>query len=140
MIVLGNGGIMTAEDAVGILKNYPLLDGLGIARGAWGKPFIFDEIKQLLRHCERSEAISRLPRSSRRRDSLAMTNYDLPKIKKIMIRHAELIFKDKGKRGIFEIRKHMCWYIKGFPGAAELRRKLVIAENLKEIKAILKCA
>jgi len=55
-----------------------------------------------------------------------------------MIRHAELIYENKGKRGIFEIRKHMCWYVKGFPGAAELRKKLVEANSVKEIKKILK--
>jgi len=44
-IVLGNGGILTPEDAKNILEKYSLLDGLGIARGAWGKPFIFDQIK-----------------------------------------------------------------------------------------------
>jgi len=136
-IVLGNGGIMTPEDAVKIMEDYPLLDGLGIARGAWGRPWIFDEIKEILRHCERSEAISRLPRSSCRQDSLAMTKYDFSKIKKIIIRHSELIYKNKGRRGLFEIRKHMCWYVKGFPGAAELRRKLVMADSVKEIKSIL---
>ncbi|MFA6048311.1 MAG: tRNA-dihydrouridine synthase [Parcubacteria group bacterium] len=120
-IVLGNGGIMTPEDALKTLNEYPLLDGLGIARGAWGRPFIFEQIKEMINDGKYSE-------------------YDLKKIKKIMIRHAELIYKNKGKKGLFEIRKHMCWYIKGFPGAAELRKKLVIAKNLKEIKGILKCA
>jgi nifR3 family TIM-barrel protein len=124
-IVLGNGGIMTAEDALKIIKDYPLLDGLGIARGAWGKPWIFMEIKKLLH----SRAVHELPNG---------VEYDLLKIKKIMIRHAELIYKDKDKKGLFEIRKHMCWYVRGFPGAAELRRKLVMANSVKEISAILK--
>ncbi|MFA6159939.1 MAG: tRNA-dihydrouridine synthase [Parcubacteria group bacterium] len=141
-IVLANGGINSAEDGAKILQDHPLLDGLGIARGAWGKPWIFEEIKESLCHCEHSEAISelnsqnsRLPRSSRfYRDSLAMTN---KQIKKIMLLHAKLIHKDKSQQGLFEIRKHMSWYVKGFPGASELRRKLVIAESLEEIKEIL---
>lgn len=112
-IVLANGGINSAEDGVRILKDYPLLDGLGIARGAWGKPWIFNEIKG-----EKKE-------------------YAFSRIKKIMLAHAKLIHKDKGQQGLFEIRKHMGWYVKGFPGASELRRKLVMAESLEEIKSLL---
>lgn len=124
-IVLGNGGIMTPEDAVNILEKYPNLDGLGIARGAWGRPFIFEEIKNLL--------------SRRGQKFLSPTGieYAFEKIKKIMLEHAELIYRDKGDRGKFEMRKHLAWYVRDFPGAAELRKKLVTAESLEEIKKIL---
>lgn len=117
--VLANGGIYTFQEAVNVLKRYPLLDGLGIARGAWGKPFLFEQIKDMLKTGKSEE-------------------YGFNNTRKIMIKHAELIYKDKGKRGIYEIRKHMCWYVKGFPGAAELRRKLVMANSIKEIKEIFK--
>lgn len=141
-IVLANGGINSAEDGAKILQDYPLLDGLGIARGAWGKPWIFEEIKNLLCHCDPpagGEAISelnlqklRLPRSLH---SLAMTD---KKIKKIMLEHAKLIYKDKRELGMLEIRKHLAWYVRGFPGASELRKKLVLAKSVAEIKRILK--
>jgi len=135
-----------------IIKDYPLLDGLGIARGALGRPWIFDEIKEILCHSERSEESRSnsnnllnmgLPRSlsalSADRRSLAMTNdYDLQKIKKIMLEHAKLAYKNKKESGILEIRKHLCWYIKGFPCAGEMRKKLVLAKSVKEIKNILK--
>ena len=154
-IVLANGGINTPEQALEIWKKYPSLDGLGIARGAWGKPYIFDEIKSLLA-CHPgpapaslaesrrggdpgSNSSSRSPQSIRFRVKPGMTKeYDFKKIKKIMIRHAELIYKDKGDLGMFEIRKHLAWYIKGFPGASELRQKLVQAKSVEEIKEILK--
>ena len=110
---------MTPEDAKNILERYPLLDGLGIARGAWGKPFIFDQIKNLIKDGKCAE-------------------YDFSKIKKKMIHHAELIWKDKGKLGMFEIRKHLAWYVRGFPGAAELRKKLVMANSVAEIRKILR--
>jgi tRNA-dihydrouridine synthase B len=119
-IVLANGGINLPEDAVEILKNYPSLDGLGIARGAWGRPWIFEEIKESIKKGKYKEK-------------------DFHKIKEIMLKHAKSIHKNKGKQGLFEIRKHMSWYVKGFPGASELRRKLVLAESLEEIKDILKC-
>jgi len=131
-IVLANGGINTPEDAKNILEKYPLIDGLGIARGAWGKPYIFNEIKDLLKN----PSLLSKERCSPRRTERSSAAFK--KIKKIMIRHAELIWKDKQETGMFEIRKHLAWYIKGFPGAAELRKQLVQAQSVAEIKTILK--
>ena len=37
-----------------------------------------------------------------------------------------------------EMRKHMAWYMKGLPGAAELRGKLNYAENMAELEALLR--
>ncbi|MFZ2976009.1 MAG: tRNA-dihydrouridine synthase [Candidatus Moraniibacteriota bacterium] len=147
-IVLANGGINSAEDGVKILKDHPLLDGLGIARGAWGRPWIFEEIKDLLscaetRHCLVSttanydfKKIHLVKYFSITKNNFAEQNL-LNRVKKIMLLHAKLIHKDKGQHGLFEIRKHMSWYVKGFPGASELRRKLVLAESVEEIKEIL---
>lgn len=118
-IVLANGGINTPEDALQVLQKYPSLDGLGIARGAWGKPYLFRQIKEVMKLGKYDD-------------------YDFKKIKKIMIKHAELIWKDKKSLGMFEIRKHLAWYVKGFPGASDLRRQLVQIKNFKEIKDILK--
>ncbi len=128
-IVLANGGINTVENAVKILQKYPLLDGLGIARGAWGRPYIFTQIKDLLQY-------NSLLSKERCRE--ATERLDFKTIKQIMLRHAKLIWKDKKELGMFEIRKHLAWYVKGFPGAAELRRQLVQAQSVKEIKSILK--
>jgi tRNA-dihydrouridine synthase B len=118
-IVLGNGGIKAPEDAVKILQKQPLLDGLGIARGAWGQPYIFAQIKELLK-------------------SGKYTEYDFKKMKQVLLRHTELIWKEKKELGMFEIRKHLAWYVKGFPGASDLRKQLVRAKSMEEIKTILK--
>jgi tRNA-dihydrouridine synthase len=103
------------------------LDGLGIARGAWGRPYIFEEIKEILKKSDPVKYAFGVPASQ-----------EFNRVKKIMLKHAALIYEDKGETGKFEMRKHLAWYIKGFPGASLLRRKLVMAENLKEIKQILK--
>lgn len=148
-IVLANGGIMAAKDAVKILQKYPLLDGIGIARGAWGRPYIFNEIKSLLKcHLERTPSEQSELRGKSKdlilvdsSTTLGMTKkYDSKQIKRIMLRHAQLIWKDKKESGMFEIRKHLAWYIKGFPGAAGLRKQLVQAKSVEEIKKILEAA
>jgi nifR3 family TIM-barrel protein len=126
-IVLGNGGITTPEGALEILQKYPNIDGLGIARGAWGKPYLFEQIKDLLKKIHPVKYAFGVPASQ-----------EFNRVKKIMLAHAKLIFADKNEMGKFEIRKHLVWYIKGFSGAAELRQKLVRAESVEEIKEILK--
>lgn len=130
-IVLANGGITESEQAIGIFKKYPSLDGIGIARGTLGRPWIFDEIKEILK-CH-PELVSGSNNRSSCRNKFGMTNF----IKKIIIEHYKLIYKDKKGVGIFEIRKHLAWYVKGFPGAAELRKKLVQTKSLKEVRKIL---
>lgn len=117
-IVLANGGINTPEDAKNVLEKYPTLDGLGIARGSWGKPYLFSQIKEIMKKGKYSE-------------------YDFKKIRKIAIEHAKLLWKSKQGVGMFEIRKHLSWYFRGFPNASELRQKLVRAESVKKIKEIL---
>jgi len=144
-IVLANGGINTPEDAKNILEKYPSIDGLGLARGTWGRPYIFDEIKTLLKQkaclCESAsagEAISFGELDKEITTSPGAPRNDMKFIKKIAIEHTKLLQKSKGETGMFEIRKHMSWYFKGFPNASELRRQLVQAKSVEEIKNILK--
>jgi len=118
-IVLANGGIDTPEKALEILNKYPDIDGLGIARGILGKPFLFKQIKEIIK-------------------SGKYAKYNFAKIAKLAVQHAQLLYKTKGDKGMFEIRKHLVWYFKGFPGTAELRKKLVLVKSVKEIKTILK--
>jgi nifR3 family TIM-barrel protein len=117
-IVLLNGGITTPEQTQEILIKYPLIDGLGIGRGILGKPFLFQQIRELLK---------------RKR----YANAEFKDIKKIILEHSKLIYKNKSRTGIFEIRKHLAWYVRGFPGAAEMRKKLVQTKSLEEIKQLL---
>lgn len=115
--VIANGGILKPEDAMLMLEKTGA-DGVGLAQGVLGKPWLFKQIK----------------------DYLATGNYQEPEfseIKKIAIKHAEMMYKKRGKQGILEMRKHLAWYFKGFDGAAELRQKLVHVKTLAEIKKIL---
>ena len=116
-IVLGNGGINRPEDGKYMIEQTGI-DGLGLARGLYGKPWLFKQIKDYLKTGRYQEM-------------------SLADIKKTAIKHAVLAEKMKGKRGLFETRKHLAWYVKGFPGAGELRSKLVRAESVDEVRRIL---
>ena len=113
-IILANGGINSYDDAVQILDQTEA-DGVGIARGALGKPWIFKALRT-------GQSIERSAKP----------------IFKIALKHAELAKKLQGKQGIIEMRKHLCWYVHGLPGACEMRRKLVQVKTIKDIEKILK--
>ncbi len=116
-IVLGNGGIYTPEQASHMLVQTGA-DGIGLAQGVLGKPWLFKQVKDYLKSGKYKEL-------------------NMAQIKKAALDHAALNYKLKGKTGILEMRKHLAWYFKGFPGASDLRKKLVQVETIKEIKAIL---
>lgn len=117
-IVLANGGINSPEKAKEILVKTKV-DGLGIARGSQGKPYIFLQIKDYLKAGEYKEKTQE-------------------QIFKIALKHSKLAYKLKGKHGIIEMRKHLCWYVKNMPNASALRQKIIKAENIAEIEKILK--
>lgn len=113
--VIGNGDIFSAEDAKA-MKEYTGCDGLMVARGARGNPWIFREIKEYL---ENGNVI------------------DKPKIndiREMIIRHAKMLVDYKGEyTGIREMRKHIAWYTAGLPHSAELRRMCNQIETMENL-------
>lgn len=117
--VIGNGDIFTAEDAVNMFKQTKC-DGIMIARGAEGNPFLFRQIKEAIE----SGDVNYFPSWEERI--------------RCAVRHAERIVEYKGEsRGIKEARKHMAWYIKGMPDSSVLKTKIFTANTLSEMKNLL---
>ena len=110
--IIANGGVKDAISAQELLEKTGA-DGLGIGQAAMGKPWLFKQ--------------------------LTINNYQLSikEIFKLALKHAKLMYKLKGEAGIVEMRKHLCWYVAGLPGATELRRELVQVNTLQDIKKIL---
>lgn len=56
----------------------------------------------------------------------------------LILEHCALAVKYKGeKRGMLEMRRHLSSYVKGFPGASELRQKLILVEKLSDVRHLL---
>ena len=100
--VLGSGDLFTAGDVVAMLRQTGC-DGVMIARGGLGNPWIFREATALLAG---GEPIP--PTPSERLDAT--------------LRHLELFIGMAGERvALREMRKHLSWYVRGLPGAARFR-------------------
>lgn len=121
--IIVNGGIYSPKDAMRTLETAGA-DGIMIAQGALGQPWIFREIKKMM---TKNVPTGKL-------ESETGPSWD--EIKKIALKHAKLAYKLKGCRGILEMRKHLAWYVKGRPNAAELRQRLVRVESVEDVEKI----
>lgn len=117
--VIGNGDVTSPQKADELVRQTGC-DGIMIARGAQGNPWIFSEM------IHREETGKLPPRP------------DKDEIRKMMLRHARLQLEYKGEfSGIREMRKHVAWYTKGLKGAARLREKVNAVESLEELENLL---
>jgi tRNA-dihydrouridine synthase len=63
----------------------------------------------------------------------------LHQVREVMFRHGELIVEyfESEDRGCRDLRKHMAWYLKGFPCSSELRRRFGMVSSLAELSGLL---
>lgn len=117
--VIGNGDIFCGEDALR-MKNETGCDGIMVARGAKGNPWIFREIKAALAGEAKPERPS------------------VGEVKEMLLRQARLAVHYKGEyTAIREMRKHTAWYTSGMPGSSRLRAAVNQVSTLNELKALL---
>ncbi|MGL4883674.1 MAG: tRNA dihydrouridine synthase DusB [Waterburya sp.] len=116
--VIANGDIFSVEAAIKCLE-LTNADGVMCSRGSLGYPFLVGEIDHYLK------TGSKLPPPS------TVTQLQCAK------EHLLGLWQYKGQQGIYQSRKHLAWYCKGFSGAAELREQVSQITSLEEGYAIL---
>lgn len=116
--VIGNGDIFTAADAMKMIRETGC-DGVAVARGALGNPWIFDEIKA----------------------ALAGENFTPPSVSERInaaLKQFEYSVIDKGERtAVVESRRYLGRYVKGTTGVTKIRAALCRASSPDEIRALL---
>lgn len=118
--VIGNGDVTDGRSALRMMEETGC-EGIMVARGAQGNPWIFREIAAYL------ETGNELERPGNR------------EIMAMILRHAQMLCEHKGDfRGMQEMRKHVSWYLAGFPGAARLRNRFNMISSYAELEDILK--
>jgi tRNA-dihydrouridine synthase len=117
--VLGNGDIYDASDALAMMASTGC-DGVVIGRGCLGRPWLFAEL---------SSAFTGSP---------SPTPPTLGEVADIVRRHGQLLAAHFGEdKGMRDIRKHIAWYLHGFPAGSELRRALAMVKTLDELDSLL---
>jgi len=116
--VIGSGDIFSAGDCRAMMAETGC-DGVMIARGALGNPWIFRQILELEEHgavtpvsaAERAEAIRQ---------------------------HLELFVQESGEAvAAREMKKHIGWYARGFAGAADIRREANSIRTVDDLFALI---
>ena len=117
--VIGNGDIKTPEDVVA-MRRHTNCAGIMIARGSFGNPWLFAQSRELL------------DGRSKRPDPTAEQRFATA------LEHARLALRLQGdtRKTAMEFRKHLGWYTKGLPGAADLRQQLFAIESMAEAERI----
>lgn len=117
--VLGNGDIFKASDATAMMEHTGC-DGVVVGRGCLGRPWLFAELSANLRG---------LP---------VPAEPTLAEVCRIIMRHAELLSAHEGEQyGVREMRKHMAWYMRGFPAGGDVRRQLSQITDLESLRRVL---
>lgn len=117
--VLGNGDIFAAGDARRMMDDTGC-DGVVVGRGCLGRPWLFAQLSAELRG---------LPVPS------APT---FAEVAGILRRHAELLVEHEGERkGCRDLRKHIGWYLRGYPAGSEVRTALTRVTTLAELDEVL---
>ena len=117
--VIGNGDIFTPEDAGRMLKETGC-DGIMVARGAKGNPWLFGRINHYLDTGE------------------VLPGPSMAEIKAMILRHGRMLVQFKGEGvAILEMRGHMAWYTKGMPHSATLRNEINQVETLEGFVELL---
>ena len=117
--VIGNGDLFTPEDAKRMLEETGC-DAVMFARGVRGNPWLFSQTKTYL---ETGVLPERTP---------------IEQVIETILRHADMQVAFKGEYlGLREMRKHVAWYMTGYPNSAKLRGKINEMEDMDALKYLL---
>src|SRR5699024_5625792 len=118
--LLGNGDIWTAEDAMRMV-DHTGCDGVVVGRGCQGRRWLFYDL-----------AAAFAGSDSRIRPGLHGVSAAIR-------RHAVLLVEHFGEenRALRELRKHMAWYLKGYPVGSELRRQFALVDSLEMLDGLI---
>ena len=118
--VLGNGDIWSAEDAVEMVRQTGC-DGVVVGRGCLGRPWLFTDL---------AAAFAGSPQRVRP---------TLGEVAGTMRRHTVYLaeFYDSELKACRDIRKHIAWYLKGFPAGHHVRHQLALVDTLASLDDLI---
>ncbi len=117
--VLGNGDVWAATDAVRMMDETGC-DGVVIGRGCLGRPWLFRDLVDVFE--------GRAPQPAPL----------LGEVLDTLDEHLDLLVDRMGtERALRDIRKHVGWYLTGYPVGATIRRELTTTESIDAFRLAL---
>jgi len=117
--VMGSGDVFSGELAMKMFGETGC-DGVAVARGSMGNPWIFREISELLSH------------------RAAPTRPDKDDVIAAMRKHLDLAMSLLGESlAVLTFRKFFVWYSHGFPRVRPLRTQALQARSLDDMLAVI---
>ena len=110
--VLGNGDIWSAQDALAMVEQTGC-DGVVVGRGCLGRPWLFTDLAAAFA------------------GTSARVQPNLGQVAATMRRHTEYLAEFHGSemKACRDIRKHVPWYLKGFPAGHDIRHRLALVDS-----------
>lgn len=125
--IFGNGGLMTPENVKTMVEKTGV-DGVMIARGAFGNPWIFRQIEEL--------ALQQAQGFAETVTQAKACGYH--ERKEVYLRYANYLFDYYGERKALPLaQKAAVFYFKGIEGAAHLRSNIYKTNNFNEVSRLL---
>jgi len=125
-LILGNGDLRSMQDVYRRVRETDV-DGVLLGRSTQGNPWIFrakEQVKQALRS-NGAVSIHHAPISLEERF-------------RVILEHSDHFEKHWGNKSFVGLRKHLAWYCKASPRAAELRSQMVRVNNVSEVVECLR--
>ena len=118
--VLGNGDIWSAQDAVRMVQETGC-DGVVVGRGCLGRPWLFADLAAAFAGGDHRATPT------------------LGEVGEAIRRHAAYLVEFYGDelKGCRDIRKHIAWYLKGFPAGHEVRHRLALVDTLEALDELV---
>jgi nifR3 family TIM-barrel protein len=118
--VLGNGDIWSAEDALRMVEQTGC-DGVVVGRGCLGRPWLFTDL---------AAAFAGTP---------TRVTPTLGEVADTLRRHAVYLAEFHGDEdhACRDIRKHIAWYLKGFPAGSTIRNSLALVDSIAALDRLL---
>ncbi|KFF31017.1 tRNA dihydrouridine synthase DusB [Bifidobacterium bombi] len=119
--VFGNGDIWGAQDALEMVRETGCA-GVAVGRGCQGRPWIFSDIK----HAFNGDPSRMDP--------------TLGQVCEVILRHAGLLiefYDGDESMAVHDLRKHIAWYLKGFPVGGQTRRAFMECETLQDVRSCM---
>src|SRR6476661_8469526 len=118
--VLGNGDIWSADDALRMVRETGC-DGVVVGRGCLGRPWLFTDLAAAFA------------------GTSARVTPTLGEVADTLRKHTAYLcdFYGDEERACRDIRKHIAWYLKGFPAGSTIRNSLALVDSMAALDALL---